>query len=843
MRDFKSTLLIVALCVWPAAAFAQQEPPTGDIAPAGDAMVTLDYQNAQLEDVIRAISKLTKKNFLFDDRVRGTVTVISETPVSIDEAYRVFEAVLQVKGFSTVEGPGGVIKIVPTRDVRQSAIETSVGIARPSNTDEFITRLIPLRYVKAETIQDTFRQLASKDASLIAYGPTNTLILTDSAANIRRVLTILERIDVETYEEQLKVLTIQYADVTELTNQLREIFSPDGDDGSGGRVPRARAIVPRTNQTQPVAAGVLPQGAAIAAAGAPRFIPDTRTNSIVVLAPLGTIQQVEKLVSLLDYKRKGTGRINVYRLQNADAEEMAETLANLAEGGGGGGATPAGLTGAVADASAQTAAVVAQLEGGVKITADAPTNSLIIQSSPEAFAALSDVIEALDVRRPQVLVEALILEVRVNDTFSLGSNFIFNTLLGADQNNPVDRVGGVGSNTSTMPAPSLLDPNSAIAGLTNPGPFTASVLGKTVNFVDANGNMRTLPVIQAVITASQIDNNTNILQAPKVLTADNEEAQIVVGENRGFPTTNLQAANPAAGMGNQNNAFQTSQNIERRDVGVTLRVTPQISEGETIRLDYFNEISSVTDAMNPLGPTTSNRTVENTVYVKDGETVVIGGIITDQQNPSVTQVPYLGDIPFLGWAFKSRSEMTVKTNLLVLLTPRIVRDPVDLQALSIEKREEFRNGSREGIDYSDDEEAERKRARDAGIEVPEDKNLVRGTLGTLTNRYPTESLPELRKEREEREKQRLDQLERQSKAESGSYEVQAAALRDSGAAVVILQRLIDLGFDGTVVSRRENGDEIHVVQLGPFASEENARDAARRINAETGLNAFVKLKP
>ena len=839
MRDFKTTLLIVALFLWPTAALAQDQVTTGD------AMVTLDYQNAQLEDVIRAISKLTKKNFLFDDRVRGTVTVISETPVSIDEAYRVFEAVLQVKGFSTVDGPGGVIKIVPTRDVRQSAIETTSGISKPSNTDEFITRLIPLRYVKAETIQDTFRQLASKDASLIAYGPTNTLILTDSAANIRRVLTILERIDVETYEEQLKVLTIQYADVAELTNQLREIFSPDGEDGGGGgRVPRARAIVPRTNQTQPVA-GVLPQGAAIAAAGAPRFIPDARTNSIVVLAPLGTIQQVEKLVALLDYKRKGTGRINVYRLQNADAEEMAETLANLAEGGGGG-ATPAGLSSAMADASAQTAAVVAQLEGGVKITADAPTNSLIIQSSPEAFAALSDVIEALDVRRPQVLVEALILEVKVNDTYALGSNFIFNTLLGADSdaNTPVDRIGGVGTNTSGMPAPVLLDPNSAIAGLTNPGPFTASVLGKTVNFVDAAGNMRTLPVIQAVITASQVDNNTNILQAPKVLTADNEEAQIVVGENRGFPTTNLQAANPAAGgAGNANNAFQTSQNIERRDVGVTLRVTPQISEGETIRLDYFNEISAVTEPLNPLGPTTSNRTVENTVYVKDGETVVIGGIITDQTNPMVSQVPYLGDIPFFGWAFKSRSESTIKTNLLVLLTPRIVRDPIDLRALSIEKREEFRDGSREALEYTPEEEEERQRALDAGIPLPDDSNAVRGRLGVLTRESPTESLPDLRNERDRREKQRIEDLDKQSKIDAGSYEIQAAALRDSGAAVVILQRLIELGFDGTVVSRQENGDELHVVQLGPFADEESARDAARRINAETGLNAFVKLKP
>jgi len=337
-----------------------------------------------------------------------------------------------------------------------------------------------------------------------------------------------------------------------------------------------------------------------------------------------------------------------------------------------------------------------------------------------------------------------------------------------------------------------------------------------------------------------------------VLTADNEEAQIVVGENRGFPTTNLQAANPAANMGN-NNAFQTSQNIERRDVGVTLRVTPQISEGETIRLDYFNEISSVTDPMNPLGPTTSNRTVENTVYVKDGETVMIGGIITDQTNPMTTKVPFLGDIPFFGWAFKSVSDSTVKTNLIVLLTPHIVRDPIDLEALTIEKfasevaiihrREEFRASSSKALDYTQREAEERKRAIEAGIELPTERNSVRGEIKNLRERYPTESLPDLREERLEREKQRLEDLEKQSRVDNGNFEVQAATLRDSGAAVVILQRLIELGFDGTVVSRSENGDEIHVVQMGPFTSEESARDAARRINAETGLNAFVRLKP
>jgi general secretion pathway protein D len=841
-------LLLGALAGLPGAALAQEPPAIEAVAeapaPSADTMVTLDYQNAQIEDVIRAISKLTRKNFLFDDRVRGTVTVISETPVSIQEAYEVFESVLQVKGFSTVAGPGGVIKIMPTRDARSGPLATSLGTARPANTDEFITRLIPLRYVKAETIQDTVRQLASKDASIIAYGPTNTLIVTDAAANIRRVLNILEKIDVETYEEQLKVLTIQYADVSELTNQLREIFASDGSSSTPGRLPRARALVP---QTQPVGGGLADGGVISAAAGAARFIPDVRTNSIVVLAPLATIQQVEKLVTLLDYKRKGTGRINVYRLQNADAEEIAETLANLADGA----RAPTPVSGGSAvDASAQTAGVVAQLEGGVKITADAPTNSLIIQSSPEAFAALSDVIEALDIRRPQVLVEALILEVDVDDDFKLGSSFIFNTLLGGsgDGIQPVDRVGGVGSNTQTpggVGIPNLLPSGSGAAGLpanilSPTNPFVASVLGKTVNFVDAAGNQRSLPVIQAVITAAQSDSRTNILQAPRVLTADNEEAQIVVGQNLGFPTTNLQAATPSGG--DPSNPFQTAQNIERRDVGVTLRVTPQISEGETVRLDYFNEVSAVTSATGNLGPTTTKRTVENTVYVKDGETVMIGGMIMDTLGETVNQVPFLGDIPFLGNLFKSRAESTDKVNLIVLLTPHIVRDPIDLQALTLEEREKFRDASVSGERTPAELEA-RERALDAGIALPDEKNPVGGKLRELEQRYPTETLPELEKERGEREQERREQLLQQSEAEAGDYTVQAAVLSRPDAAVAILQRLIELGFDGSVVSRSENGSELHSVELGPYANEEQARDAARRLRAQAGLNPVVRVAP
>jgi len=841
--------------------------PASSWAQGDEETLKLDFQNAELADVIKSIAKSTKRNFLFDDRVRGTVTVISEQPVTMDEAFRVFEAVLQVKGFSIVDGPGGIQKIIPTREAPTSPLPLEREGALPSERDRFITRLIPLKYVKVDAISDTFRQLSSKDANIIAYAPTNTLILTDNAANIRRVLNIIREIDVETYEEQIKVIPLEFADATELTSQLQEIFSSTqpgaATPGAGGATAAARA---RAAARAAAAAAAANGGAAaglgatsdtVGLAGEPRFIPDARTNSIIVLAPQGTIRQVERLVTLLDYNRPGTGRINIISLQNADAEETAETLSRLVEGasssaassslGGGGTAAPDGAAGGGGGGG------IVELAGGVRITADAPTNSLIIQSSPEAFASLQGVIKELDKRRPQVLIEALIMEVQVNDGEQFGTQLIFNTLLGGGDN-PVQRLGGFGTNpvggavpqpplNSSQPITTMM--NGMMSTVTSSGigspvsaPFLGTILGNTVSIVNPDGTVSRLPVIQAVINAAANNNDIDIINAPKILTADNEEAQIVVGQEIGFPTTNLQIADQTSG-------FQTSSNVERRDVGVTLRVTPQISEGDTIKLEFFQEVSSVSpQQMNSaqLGLTTSNRTVENTVFVKDGEAVLIGGIIQDQLTYNVTKVPFLGDLPVFGFFFRSTAENVVKTNLMVILTPRIVRDPNDLRQLTIEKREEFRSLAGNGMEFTEEEMKQRQLALEAGIDLPLDPNPVRRTLTGFTTRYPTETLNDLREENQRAEDERKRELEEQSRAPAaGRYVVQVASLRDPMEAAKLLQQLVADGYTGMVMSRMEGGDAIHIVQLGPYTSEDKAQRVSREIQAELGFRAAVMI--
>jgi general secretion pathway protein D len=792
------------------------------IDPAADE-ISLDFQDLELAEVIKVIAEFTGRNFIYDDRVRGRVTVLSPRPVSRDEAYRVFESILQVKGFTTVKGPGGILKIIPVREAKESPIETSMPPRSVPDLDHFITRLIPLRYVKAEQMTNTLRPLVSKNANMVAYAATNTIILTDTSANIRRLLTLLDQIDVETYQEQIKVIPVEYADANTLAGQLREIFAEDSGAPARGR-PR-----PTTRQR-----GAAAQQAAAATdtvvgqVGEPRFITDQRTNSIVVIAPGPTISAIVNLIPLLDYKRKGSGRIHVYRLQNADAEETAQTLTSLASGAG---APPgAGAAGAAGQAA------VAGLAEGIRITADAPTNSLIVTASAEGFAALRDVIDALDVRRPQVLVESLLMEVLVDDSAALGSGLLYQSLLQDDSGARI----AVGSNTGNV---------SGFGGLENPisdfgtigdsaTQFLAAILGRTLTVLDAEGNLIQMPVIQGIMVARGTDTDTNILSAPVVLTADNEEAQIVVGENIPIITSRVQSA---AGV-TAADSLATSNTVERQDVGVTLRATPQISEGDTVRLDVFIEISQVASEDPDLGPTTTKRTVENTVYVQDGETVLIGGIITEIQTEILNKVPFLGDIPILGWAFKSTSDRTRKVNLLVLLTPSIIREPTDLRQATIEQRERFRSGIGR-LDFDEEEQEARRKAQQAGMDLPLDDNPVRRELERHTGEYPIEDLPELRAEHLANEAARREEIERQKATEGGEYLVQVALFHTADAAIQVLENLMAQGYDGTVLSQTIRGEVVHTVQLGPYLTEAKAHQVAREVTSSTGMETLVVVEP
>ncbi len=794
LRRFAWVLLWVAAAGFAADARAQD---AGE--PSEQPLVNLDFVDADLPDVIDTIARLTRKNFVWDDRVRGKITIVSPTPVSVDQAYTVFESVLQVKGFTTVEAPGGVIKVIPIADAKETSIDTRDEAFGTPRTDRFVTRLIPLSFIDAEAIAGTLRPLVGKQASLVAYAPTNTLILTDSAANIRRVLSILDAIDVEIYKEELALIRLEYADAGTLAEQLSEIFGAQISATPQAAAARGRAR--RRAQAQPVATPSAPRGKV-------RILTDERTNSLIVLAARSALRDIRSFVRKLDVPIEGGGRIQVHYLRHADAEELADTLNSLLSG-------QAPSAGAAGGAPQQVRAAVTELASGVgSVTSDPATNSLVIQASPEGFEALIQVIEKLDIPRPQVLVEALIMEVDVSDAEELGFNAVIRLFRG--------------------------DTDWAFQTLTASGggflpPGTGAVAGDVVAGVikdNSEGGTQNGTAIQAVITAAARDSSINILSAPHILTSDNEEAEISVGDNIPIITSRVQSA---AGISNQTGDLASSVNVERQDIGVTLRVTPQISEGDTLRLEIYQEITDINEAVSQetgdpeeVGVALSNRRVDNTVVVNDGDTVVVGGLISDNYNDTVSKVPFLGDIPFLGWAFKSTATSLTKRNLLIFLTPNIIRSGDELEGESIRKREEFRRRSEKALEGLDSPETDVP-DEDISLILGPGSNVNVNAIEGLERRYPLERLETLE------ESQRAAEAEKAAaaRAESQLYSIVAGVYAEAAQAQEILLELVDAGYDGLLLSSEVDGTTLFEVRLGPY---DDLRSARR--NADTLVGAY-----
>jgi len=811
--------------------------PTGSLADDDDeAVVQMDFQDQELKIVIDTIARATGRNFIYDDRVRGRVTIVSPTPMPVDQAYAVFESVLQVKGFTIVETPGGAMKVIPLRDAKETSVETVASSRPPPNRDRFVTRLIPLRYIDAESIVNTLKPLVSKDAAMAAYGATNTVILTESASNIRRLLSILESIDIELYKEELAVIRVEFADASTMAQQISEIY--------GAQVASATSAVRRTTRTSSrrstttAAAIGTPPGLPAGQAGKVRILTDERTNSLIVLAPKTQLEEVRRLVRKLDVPVAGGGRIHVYYLQHADAEELGQTLSTMISG------VPAapsgGAPGGAAGAQAIRAAVTG-LAGGISVTADPATNSLIIQASQEGFNTLAAVIEKLDVARPQVLVEALIMEVDVGNSEELGFNGLLRLVSG-----DIDVTVASATDTDTLRAISEAVAGGAAAGATGGlseavGPFLASFFKDSITNDDGtegDGN-----VIQGILRAAARDSGTNILSAPHILTSDNEEAEIRIGDNIPIISSRLDGATGVAGGG-----LSTSVNVERQDIGVTLRVTPQITEGDTLRLDIFQEITATNEALQTevgnaedVGVALSNRRIENTVVVADGDTVVIGGLISTDYQDTVTKVPWLGDIPFFGWLFKTTERVSRKVNLLVFLTPHIVRSKEQLVAQTIRKREEFRSSAEHALDLSEREEAwERQQTKEAEergetYEPGRGLNPVRHALIDHAVQYPLERMVEI----ERLQKEAAEQGALAAQQPQPEYFLQAGLFTDEAAAVDTLTSLVDLGYDGTLLTGERSGRVLYEVRVGPYDGLEPAQAAMRVLERSTGLTPSI----
>jgi len=579
--------------------------------------ISIDFNNVDINVFIKFISELTGKNFIVDNKVKGKVTVISPSKISLKEAYRVFESVLEVHGYATVRA-GKVIKIIPSPEARTKNIETLLKEGTAFPEDKIITQIISLKYANASEIKKLFTPLISKSSVILAYLPTNMLIVTDFQSNILRLTRILKAIDVTGIGHEISVIPLEFADAEKLVKILSSVFQPKKAARKG------------------------------ASEIAITFIADERTNTVVLLASEVDGLRVKSLISMLDKPTpKDKGKIRVYYLEHATAEDLAAVLQAQTPGKG------------KAPAKGGKAPL---LSGQATITADKATNSLIIMADNEDYQVLEEIIEKLDIPRAMVFIESLIMEVNTNKDFKLGTEW---KAFGEAHHN--ERDGAAGGGFSGAEA-------SSLAGLVTsgalPSGFSLGVFGEAINISGIQ-----FPTIAAIIEVYKKDKDVQIISTPQLLTTDNEEAVIYVGKNIPFQTQST-----AEG------GVETYSSFEYRDVGTTLKITPQISHDGMVRLAISQEVTKLESTID-FRPTTLKRTIDTTVIVDDNSTVVIGGLIDDKFTETETKVPLLGDIPLLGWLFKSRKKEREKTNLYVFLTPHVINNKVDAENLYQKKKE------------------------------------------------------------------------------------------------------------------------------------------------------------
>ena len=629
----------------------------GAEAPA-DSKVSLNFRGVDILQVIRVMSELTGKNFLVDGNVRGKVTLVAPEPVSIGDAYQVFLSILEVNGF-TVVPQGTVVKVIPSAEVRDSPIPTvTEENTGPRNaSDAFETRLIPLTHADADVIRGLLSPLVSQESSLLSHAPTNTLVLTETASNIARLKKIIAALDVQGPQKIFRLAQLEHANAGELaaTLQAALLGRAETEPGGNGQQPSGQEERRRRRRQRRVPP---PRDAA----ARPTVFADLRTNRLALIATPATLEVALDIIEKLDVPvPAGRGRIHVYYLSHADAEELAQVLSAQVPG-------IAQIQKPQADPQSGRRAS-GRTPVGITVTADKATNSLVVTAEPETYAIIEDIIRKLDIRRLQVLMEGLIAEVSLDTVRDLGVEWrvidqpdgtqVFASALGSD---------GTGVLGAVASDPTVL--------LGTPG-FLVGVLRNTVR-VDIGGGEAQLLNIPVLLRAFQGNTNVEVLATPNLLTTDNEEAEIIVGEQRPFLTSVNRT--PQAGIVNVSNTF------DFRDTGITLRLTPQIGKANTVRTELFLEITRFLSEPEVGAVRTTKRSTRTTVIVDDGQTIVLGGLIQDSTNDAETRVPLLGSLPLLGGLFRQSGVRSSKTNLLIFLTPHVISTEDDIDRMTVHKR-------------------------------------------------------------------------------------------------------------------------------------------------------------
>ncbi|MBI2711864.1 MAG: type II secretion system secretin GspD [Bdellovibrio sp.] len=634
-----------------------------DTAEGSKAIVTdFNFPDADILDIAKTLGKLTGKNFILDKDVKGKITIISNSPITVSDAWKAFLTSLDINGFALIPS-GKYIRISRQRDARDKQLRTFTGESSP-DTDALITRVFPLKYINAEEVSRTFRSFVPANARIIPYDQTNTIIVTDTGSNITKLAKMLEILDVEGFDAGIEVIPVKIASAVELSKLIDALIPGTGTPTSGGAggAPRfgasggGRFSARRTKE-----GGIINT-----------IIADERTNTLIVHANAKGADQVRELVAKLDQKiptSTGGGKVHVVYLSFADAEQVANTLnafssqastaAKPTGSSGGGGGGPSGVG---------TNPVESTLfQGSIKISPDKATNSLVITASPADFVTVKRVIDRLDIPRDQVYVEIVIMEVNVNRGFTYSANLL---------NAPL-----TGYITSATDIASLFSPNGpfAVEGATIP------VLAGAGTTMQVGGVSYPISSVTGLIKVLQKTGNSNVLATPQIIALDNTEANFESAEK--VPTLSSNAVQ---------GAIQSSVNFQ--NVAISIKIKPQINKATNfVKLDITAKLGDISNRPAPKGVAdiavgTTERSVQTTVVVGDTDTVVLGGLIRDKITENINKIPILGDIPLLGWLFKSKINSVDKTNLLVFMTPRIIRQYEKIRSIldrKLKERDDF----------------------------------------------------------------------------------------------------------------------------------------------------------
>lgn len=651
-----------------------------------EGMVNL-RSNMTLNEMVKTISEITSEVYLLSDKIRDkNVTIITpEGGFEKENAFRIFEILLDMNGYSVISAEG-VNKVVPKKGIKSESIPLRLDFDPGESSQKYVMKLIKLKSVKAKGVSNVLRALVSKDGFMKAHEPSNTLVVVDNEQNVNKIAEVIANLD---YEKKIEFIKVHNTSSANVIFKLLEIFNPKG----------AKAKPSKSKND-----GLISGSSELLGF---KVINDERTNSIIVIADPRDLSLIKETIAVLDIESEHAEQdVYVIPVKNADAEQIIEVLGNLFADGEGGvvssvsyrdqtrqsgragqassrlGEGKAGGSGNVGGLGSQGgniqrggneqtgASVIVSSDDGLKITSDPATNSIIVIGSLTQYRMVKQIVDKLDVRRRQVFVEAAILEVGLDNLNALGTNFGLGVTIEGDN------LGFLGQQLPGIP--SLLgvaaDPTIATASIGSLSGLFLGVVGEEVD-PDGSGPLPSLPSFSAVFQALSSVTDVNVLSTPSIITTDNEPAEIVVADVIPFP---MGSTVGTSGV--------TVQTIERLPVGIRLSITPQISEGEYLNLDIVTEVSSTREAPAGLntaqfGIATTTRSADSSVIVKNGQTLVIGGLVQDREEVLHNKTPLLGDIPLIGNLFRFKRNQNRKLNLMILLTPRIVETESDMKQL------------------------------------------------------------------------------------------------------------------------------------------------------------------